>query len=201
MNRLHSAPLFRCVLTVGVLAVLVAASTVSTVNGMSAEPVEAIARIQGCGEVEVTGTARFHESVIDEGIKQVEVTIEVEGLTDGRHAVHVHETAACEPCGAAGGHHDPGPFGKSTPDAPDFNHPFHMGDLINIEVNSGKGTLEATTNRFTLSPGRLSLFDDDGSAVIIHTDEDTYCDQEDELEKGCAGGARDACGIIELVTL
>lgn len=197
MNQLHSAPLFRCVLTVGVLAVLLAASTVTA---MSAEPVEAVARIQGCGEVEVTGTARFRESVTDEGIKQVEVTIEVEGLTDGRHAVHVHETGACEPCGAAGGHHDPGPFGTATPDAPDFNHPFHMGDLINIAVRGGKGTLETNTNRFTLSPGRLTLFDEDGSAVIIHTGEDAYCDQEDELEKGCAGGARDACGIIELVT-
>ncbi|MDX1643757.1 MAG: superoxide dismutase family protein [Thermoanaerobaculia bacterium] len=162
-------------------------------------PVRARAEIRGCADTEITGSALFAEAVSPEGIKQVVVTIEVEGLSDGRHAVHVHETAACEPCGAAGGHHDPGPFGKSTPDAPDFNHPFHMGDLINIEVRNGRGTLETTTNRFTLSAGRSSLFDDDGSAVIIHTNEDAYCDQEDELEPGCAGGPRDACGIIESV--
>jgi len=49
-----------------------------------------------------------------------------------------------------------------------------------------------------LSAGRLSLFDADGSSFIIHTNEDTYCDQESDLEKGCAGGPRDACGVIKL---
>ncbi len=53
-----------------------------------------------------------------------------------------------------------------------------------------------TTNRVTLSPGRLSILDDDGSAFIIHTNPDTYCDEEADLKKGCAGGSRDACGII-----
>lgn len=177
------------------VAPLLAAGVVA--GEMGDDAATAHATIRGCGEATVSGTATFTESVTPEGIKQVKVKIEVEGLTDGKHAVHVHETAACEPCGAAGGHHDPGPFGKSTPDAPDFNHPFHMGDLVNIEVEDGKGELETKTNRLTLSPGRLSIFDDDGSAVIIHTDEDAYCDQEDELDKGCAGGSRDACGIIE----
>ena len=123
--------------------------------------------------------------------------MEVSGLTDGVHAVHIHETAACEPCSAAKGHHDPGPFGKSTPDAPDFNHPFHMGDLVNINVKDGKGKMHTVTSRVSLSDSRLSIFDEDGSAFIIHTKEDLYCDQENELNKGCAGGARDACGIIE----
>jgi len=27
----------------------------------------------------------------------------------------------------------------------------------------------------------------------------TYCDHEDELDPGCAGSARDACGIITAV--
>jgi Cu/Zn superoxide dismutase len=48
----------------------------------------------------------------------------------------------------------------------------------------------------TLSPGRLSILDEDGSAFIIHTNPDTYCDEEADLKKGCAGGSRDACGII-----
>jgi Cu/Zn superoxide dismutase len=41
--------------------------------------------------------------------------------------------------------------------------------------------------------------DEDGSAFIIHTNEDTYCDEESDLKKGCAGGARDACGIIKRI--
>ena len=114
-----------------------------------------------------------------------------------------HETGACAPCSAAKGHHDPGPFGQTRPDsagdevpAADINHPYHMGDLVNIDVKNGKGSMMHTTDRITLSPGRLSILDADGSAFIIHTHEDTYCDEESDLKKGCAGGARDACGII-----
>jgi Cu/Zn superoxide dismutase len=51
----------------------------------------------------------------------------------------------------------------------------------------------------TLSPGRLSVFDADGSAIIVHTQADTYCDEETELKKGCAGGPREACGILRPV--
>ncbi len=156
------------------------------------------AEIRSCEDGSVLGEAVFRERPSAEGIKLVDVSLEVSGLSDGRHAVHVHETAACEPCSAAGGHHDPGPFGETAPDAPDFNHPFHGGDLLNLEVRGGSGSLVTTTNRFTLTDGRMSLFDADGSSVIVHSGEDTYCDQEDELTPGCAGGARDACGIIRL---
>jgi len=156
----------------------------------------AMATIEGCADEGIVGSALLHEAASDEGIKQVEIYMLVRGLSDGDHAVHIHETAACEPCTAAGGHHDPGPHGKSTPDAPDFNHPFHMGDLVNLSVQNGIGEMRTSTNRVTLSPGRLSIFDEDGSAFIIHTEKDTYCDHEDELEGGCAGGSRDACGII-----
>jgi Cu-Zn family superoxide dismutase len=183
------------------LLALAAALAAGVAQG--AGPMRAEARISGCTVDAIKGEARFVEEVTDEGIKQVRVTMRVEGLSDGRHAVHIHESAACEPCAAAGGHHDPGPFGETRPDsagkdkpAKDINHPFHMGDLVNLPVRNGVGRMEHVTNRVTLSPGRLSLFDDDGSAVIIHTYEDTYCDHESELEKGCAGGPRDACGVI-----
>jgi Cu-Zn family superoxide dismutase len=52
----------------------------------------------------------------------------------------------------------------------------------------------ATTTRVTLSPGPLSLLDENGSAFIIHVDPDTYCPEGEK--QGCAGGARAACGII-----
>lgn len=157
------------------------------------------ATIKGCADPNVTGMATLKEYETSEGIKLVGVEIEVSGLSDGPHAVHIHETASCEPCAGAKGHHDPGPFGKSTPDAPDFNHPFHMGDLLNIKVQDGKGKMRTVTNRISLSDSRLSVFDEDGSAFIIHTKEDLYCDQSDELNSGCAGGPRDACGIIEAI--
>jgi len=184
---------------------LVAAVTLScfSLSGYAAE-LTAMADIKGCTNALISGGATLTEEITDEGIKEVTIHLKVEGLLDGKHAVHIHETAACEPCGAAKGHHDPGPFGQTRPDsagdtvpATDINHPYHMGDLININVKNGKGSMTHTTNRITLSPGRLTLFDADGSSFIIHTNEDTYCDHESDLKKGCAGGSRDACGIIK----
>lgn len=163
-----------------------------------AQDLVATADIMGCTDKNISGTGTLIERHTGEGVKQVDVSLTVQGLKDGKHAVHIHETASCEPCGSARGHHDPGPNSNSAPDAPDFNHPFHMGDLVNIEVKDGLGVMQTTTNRVTLSQGRLSLFDQDGSAFIIHTNPDKYCDEEGELAKGCAGGARDACGIIKL---
>ncbi len=83
---------------------------------------KAIALIQSCDENQVSGFATLKERVSEEGVKQIDVYMRVEGLTDGKHAVHIHETASCQPCGSAGGHFDPGNFGMTNPDA---NHPFH----------------------------------------------------------------------------
>ena len=48
-----------------------------------------------------------------------------------------------------------------------------MGDLPNLKVGAdGKGELDATTTRVTLSDGLLSLLDADGSAIIIHGNPD-----------------------------
>ena len=171
----------------------------------AADGLTAVADLKGCTNAAITGQAMLVEQVTAEGVKEVTVELRVKGLADGKHAVHIHEVGSCEPCAAAGGHHDPGPAGQSRPDttsdavpATDINHPFHMGDLINLDVKDGVGTLRHTTSRVTLAPGRLSLFDADGSAIIVHAQPDTYCDEESDLKKGCAGGAREACGIIKL---
>ncbi len=155
-------------------------------------PARASADIFGCTEDSpVEGTAKLRERVSEEGVKQIEINMLVKGLEDGKHAVHIHEAASCEPCGSALGHFDPGPNGNSSPDG---NHPFHMGDLENIDSGHGVGTLQTTTTRVTLSDGPLSLFDENGSSFIIHINEDTYC--PDGVVSGCAGGGRAACGII-----
>ena len=159
----------------------------------SAAPVRATADIKGCEDTAISGSVDLVERSSDEGIKLVDVNIRVSGLKPGKHAVHIHETGDCTPCGEAKGHFDPGPYGYS---APDGNHPYHSGDLVNLEVNSGgTGVLHTSTTRVTLSPGPLSVFDADGSAIIIHTDPDSYCPEGDV--KGCAGGARAACGILK----
>jgi Cu-Zn family superoxide dismutase len=184
-----------------ILAGLMALPAIAAADGLAA-----VAEVKGCTNAAVTGTARLKEQVTPEGVKEVLVELKVKGLPDGKHAVHIHEVGACEPCSAAGGHHDPGPAGQSRPDsamdttpATDINHPFHMGDLVNLDVKNGVGTFKHTTSRITLAPGRLSVFDADGSAIVVHTQPDTYCDEESELKKGCAGGTREACGVIRLV--
>ena len=156
------------------------------------------ARIHSCtNSDERVGTLTLLERVSDEGIKLVDVELEIFGdsIAPGKHAVHIHETANCTPCSAAKGHFDPGPNSNTSPDG---NHPFHMGDLPNIEVDEhNRGRLWTTTSRITLSDGPLSIFDEDGSAVIVHVGADTYCPEGEEA--GCAGGARAACGLIKRV--
>lgn len=167
--------------------------TVST--GFASDTREARASLVDCQSPEaVVGSATLKEKGSVEGIKEVQIRLEVKKLAvaDGKHAVHIHQKADCQPCSDAGGHFDPGPNGNPNPDG---NHPFHMGDLINLEVHNGEGSLETVTTRVTLSPGPLSIFDEDGSAFIIHVNEDTFC--PDGPAPGCAGGGRAACGVIE----
>ena len=156
---------------------------------------EAVAMVVSCTDNEVRGTAFLREEPSEEGVKEIDITLVVKGLTPGKHAVHVHERGLCEAetrCGSAGGHFDPGPASFSSPDG---NHPFHLGDLNNIDINKlGFGVLKVKTTRFTLTEGPISVLDDDGSAFIIHTLEDTYC--PDGAVAACAGGTREACAVI-----
>ena len=178
----------------GAMLLIGISTTLLGAGAASAAPVHASANIRGCEDAAISGSADLIERPSAEGVKQVDVTIRVSGMAPGKHAVHIHETGNCTPCSAAKGHFDPGPHGFS---APDGNHPYHSGDLVNIDVNAGgTGVLHTTTTRVTLSPGPLSVFDADGSAIIIHTDPDTYCPEGDV--KGCAGGGRAACGILKL---
>lgn len=167
--------------------------------GSAFEDRKAEAIITACADPEqILGIATLREAASEEGVKEVGVAIQITKanrvLSQGKHGVHLHETGLCEPCADAGGHFDPGPYGFPSPDG---NHPYHSGDLVNLEVDAtGKGKVRSVTSRVTLAPGPLSLFDDDGSAIIIHVDEDSYCPEGEEA--GCAGGARAACGVIEL---
>lgn len=117
-------------------------------------------------------------------------------LKPGLHAVHIHEKGTCEgEFKCAGGHFDPGPAGNSDPDV---NHPFHAGDLPNIVIDeTGNGTLEAVTTRVTLSEGPLCILSGEGSALMIHANEDPY--RGGEHMSGVSGGPRLACGIIKKV--
>ena len=149
----------------------------------------ASAEIKGKG---ITGTAEFVERTQGTGTV-VEITLRANGLTPGKHGVHLHAIGKCEPeFTAAGGHFDPGPASNTDPDA---NHPFHMGDIPNLQVDSkGRGEMKVMTTRVTLSDGPLSVFDADGTAIIIHGNEDKGI--TGEPKSGVSGGPRVACGVL-----
>jgi Cu-Zn family superoxide dismutase len=170
---------------------------VSGVAPTSAENIrKARATLTSCADGSTVGSVSLIELPSSEGIKVVEVLASVRGLEPGKHAVHVHEVGACTPCAAAGSHLDLGPFGQNVPVT--ANHPYHSGDLVNLRVGSdGRGSLLTTSSRIALSPGNLSVFDEDGSAIIVHGLADQYC--PDPTDPNCAGGPRVACGIIRPV--
>jgi Cu-Zn family superoxide dismutase len=128
-------------------------------------------------------------------LSPVEVTATVQGLPPGKHGMHIHEIGSCvgPTFTSAGGHFDPGPNGNSSPDG---NHPFHAGDLPNLDAKGSIGLailVYLHDNRFTLDSGPSGLFDGDGSAVIIHAS----LDQFTTAVPGGAGGGRIACGVIQ----
>jgi Cu-Zn family superoxide dismutase len=190
MHHMRSAAI--CAL--GIASAIVAGS-----GGRAASAVlRAHATIEGAAGSGLSGEARLVQT--DDGfLPTVQVIVHVEGLEPGTiHGVHLHEIGDCTdttvPFGGAGGHFDPGPFGNSNPDA---NHPFHMGDLPNLEANAaGRAVFEHRTSRITLSPGPLSLFDANGSAIIIHRNPDQGI--PGPAGSGVSGGPRIACGVIEM---
>jgi superoxide dismutase, Cu-Zn family len=158
-------------------------------QGGAGTAVRAQAAIKGEG---ISGKADFVERTMGTG-KIVDITVTATGLKPGLHGVHLHAIGKCEPdFAAAGGHFDPGPAGNMDPDA---NHPFHLGDVPNLEVAAnGSGTMKISTSRVTLSEGPLSLFDADGSAIIIHANPDQGT--TGAPKSGVSGGPRAACGVI-----
>jgi Cu-Zn family superoxide dismutase len=200
--RLH--PRFMAGLLVGALCG-VAAGGVTIATGDDDDDdarYEARAEILGPPGSGIRGEARFKQrSDEDQPTPVVDVQVKVRGLPrePRERAFHVHETGACEPTfSAAGGHFDAGPA-KNT--APDPNHPYHLGDLPELEVRGGTARMYGETTRFVLQPDHpTTIFDAGGAAVIVHELED----RGDEGPPGrpgppgSAGGGRVACGVIEM---
>lgn len=132
------------------------------------------------------GTARLNET--DGGVA---LTIEVEGLTPGFHAIHVHEYGKCEgPDFSSSGNHF-NPDGKEHGLLRIDGH--HVGDLPNIEADAeGNVNEELVIAEATLKEGKNSLITNDGTSLIIHDGVDDGMSQP-------AGdsGDRIMCGIIK----
>ncbi len=120
------------------------------------------------------------------------IELSLEKIPPGPHGFHIHQVGTCD--GAA----------KFTSAGPHFSlsgqeHGFHtsknhhVGDLPNLIVpDSGNLKIEILAPGVTLGTGEASLFDTDGSALVIHAKADDYRSQP-------AGdsGDRIACAVIE----
>ena len=116
------------------------------------------------------------------------IAADVTGLTPGGHGFHIHETGTCAPdFAAAGDHFTPRNRGHGYA----FAGGYHAGDLPNIYATAdGSVRADVFSSDVTLTEGLAhSLFDEDGSAIIIHEKPDTYGED-------AGAGGRVACGVI-----
>ena len=136
---------------------------------------------------ETVGFAKFTE----DGAGRLHVNVHVRGLTPGEHGIHLHAIGSCGLPGfaTAGGHFNP--FGRQHGLHNENGH--HAGDLHNLVVNAaGIGRLSTVTDGATLSAGQASLFDLDGSAIVVHAGPDDHV-----TNPAGNSGPRVACGVIE----
>lgn len=115
------------------------------------------------------------------------VLVEIEGtaLPEGEHGFHIHETGECTGDFTSAGGHLPGDrqHGIMVEGGP------HPGDMPNLHI-AADGTVrdEVFNGDLTME----QVFDEDGSAVMVHSGPDDYKSQP----SGDAGN-RIACGVIE----
>ncbi|HET9717634.1 MAG TPA: superoxide dismutase family protein [Pseudolabrys sp.] len=119
------------------------------------------------------------------------INVAVKGLPPGEHALHVHEVGKCEPpFTSAGGHFNPGSkkHGMLSPEGQ------HAGDMPNLHIpQSGDLTIEVLNVNITLEKDKPnSVYDADGSAVVIHAGSDDY-----KTDPTGEAGGRIACGVIQ----
>jgi Cu-Zn family superoxide dismutase len=121
----------------------------------------------------------------------VGIDVKVSGLPAGKHGIHLHAVGKCDgpDFATAGGHFNPESkqHGAQNPAGP------HAGDLPNLTVAAdGTGAFSGVDTRVTLAAGPAnSLFDADGTAIVIHAGED-----DEKTDPAGNSGARIACGIV-----
>ncbi|GJE67219.1 hypothetical protein LNAOJCKE_4447 [Methylorubrum aminovorans] len=118
------------------------------------------------------------------------VTIQPGGLPPGWHGIHFHAVGDCSDTekfekSKAHVNHDQSKHGLLNPDGPD------EGDLPNVYAGAD-GSVNAEVSSETPLTGEGGLRDGDGSALIIHANEDDHTSQP-------IGGAgpRIGCAVIK----
>jgi len=133
--------------------------------------------------------AKIGTATLEQTPHGVLITVDVSQLPPGPHAFHIHEVGKCEPpFASAGGHYNPGAKKHGMKNEAGM----HAGDFPNLDVpQSGATRVEVFTEEVTVGPGPTSVFDADGSAIVIHAGPDDY-----QTDPAGNAGARIACGVI-----
>ena len=118
------------------------------------------------------------------------VMIQPGGLPPGWHGIHFHAVGDCSDTAKfekskAHVNHDQSKHGLLNPEGPD------EGDLPNVFANAD-GSVNAEVSSETPLTGEGALKDGDGSALIIHANEDDHTTQPIG-----GAGARIACAVIK----
>ena len=122
----------------------------------------------------------------------VEMNAKISGLSEGLHAIHIHQTSDCSSVDgkSAGGHWNPtnqphGKWGVETG--------YHKGDIGNFVVKNAEETIvQFSTDEWCVGCGDPAK-DILGKSVIIHQGTDDYTSQP----SGAAGSRVSCAGIIE----
>ncbi|MGB1230902.1 MAG: superoxide dismutase family protein [Winogradskyella sp.] len=123
---------------------------------------------------------------------EVTMVANMTGLTEGIHAIHIHQTADCSSADgkSTGGHWNPtaqphGKWGDSKG--------YHKGDIGNFQVKTdGVGTITMSTNEWCIGckDETKNIL---GKAIIVHQGTDDFTSQP----SGAAGSRISCGGIIE----
>lgn len=135
----------------------------------------------------VTGNVVFKQ---DKGV--VTMVAVLSGLSEGEHAIHIHEKADCtsDDGKSSGGHWNPtgqphGKWGDATG--------YHKGDIGNFTANAdGMATITKITDEWCIGCGDEAK-DILGKAIIVHQGVDDFKSQP----SGAAGSRISCGGIIE----
>ncbi len=120
----------------------------------------------------------------------------VDVIKPGEHGIHLHAVGKCDgpDFTTAGGHFNPTgkKHGTQNPEGA------HAGDLPNLVLGPSTATQRgyaytATATGVTLSPGPASLFDADGTALVIHANPDDHV-----TDPAGNSGPRVACAVLAL---
>jgi superoxide dismutase, Cu-Zn family len=169
------------------VAVLSACSSTQLRRNSVAQAVAIIYDINGAP----IGTAQLWQE--SNGLVNVEIASLA--LPPGTHGIHFHAVGKCEggstAFSTAGAHYNPlgKQHGLENPNGP------HAGDAPNIVTPpGGVGKVAFSTGRVLLTPGTMSLFDADGSAIVVHANAD------DQMSQPAGNsGARIACGVVRAI--